>query len=78
MGCEKADMQREGARGDEANAPFPRFMIHLRSGGESTLPADREERSPESGQADTKLSDFSRPVRTMVTSCWSVIGLPKM
>jgi hypothetical protein len=29
-------------------------------------------------QADTKLSDFSRPVRTMVTSCWSVMGLPKM
>ena len=29
-------------------------------------------------QADTKLSDFSRPARTMVTSCWSVIGLPKM
>jgi len=29
-------------------------------------------------QVDTKLSDFSRPVITMVTSCCSVMGLPKI
>ena len=68
--------QHGGATGDKYRAaaqPLLKPPMRLTSPtGEGRTKAFKED------QADTKLSDFSRPVRTMVTSCWSVIGLPKM
>ena len=78
IGCEKGAEAHNAGAGSAMSFASPRKLLLKPLMSLISPTAEGRTKAFKEDQADTKLSDFSRPVRTMVTSCWSVIGLPKM